>query len=208
MFNHFVKLNRAEVNKQVPRNGGVYIIVLRLFKDMDPVPVYVGSTGMNKTLAIRLKHYILIVEEPSRGRKQRPIERLIAEVPPHYLDVTYFCTEDHERIESLLINRNSAIHFPYLVNSNGIGRYRDTAHQIVDDLIVKISVLEKKTKFFDVSENLKGVQLVYHEGAISKSGTIVDSSSENNSFIICWMDKQIEEVTLTKFLYSSQYQFI
>ncbi|PEQ92934.1 hypothetical protein CN481_14180 [Bacillus sp. AFS006103] len=209
MFNHYVELSRSEVNKHIPRKNGVYIILLRLFQDMDFVPLYVGSTGENKTLAIRLKHYILIAEDPSRGGKNRPIDRLIANVKPNYLEVTYFCTDDYKEIESFLINRNSVSHISFLVNANGIGRYRDTAHAIVNDLIGKIAVITKKNKTsINIAENLIGVNLIFNQGETRKYGTIVDISIKNNSFIIFWRGSHIEEITLQKLLFSSQYQII
>jgi hypothetical protein len=207
MFNKYVKLDRLEINKYIPRQSGVYIILIRLFKDMKPVPIYVGATGENKTLRIRLKRYVLIIEQPERGQRGRPIHRLLAGVPSKYFMVTYFCTGDFERVESLLINRNSVISLPYLVNGRGKGRSADKAHQIVDNLVSKINFMEKENFLGREAGTLKGTQIVHKMNNMSKIGIIVDISTENNSLLIYWGHNQIEEVPLIKFLYSMEYRF-
>ncbi|WP_144463769.1 hypothetical protein [Siminovitchia fortis] len=208
MVKDYVKLTRADVNEHIPKECGVYITVLRLFNDMDPLPIYVGATGRNKTLKIRLKHYVLILEDPSKRRSRRPIELLAAQIKSPYFEVTHFCTDDYKSIEASLIDTNSERHLPYLLNATGKGRSRYESHTIANKLIEKIALIEKRSKrSVNTSENLIGVQLVFQSGEMKRAGTIVDVLLENNSFLIYWRGGRIEDITLQKSLFSSEYQF-
>lgn len=205
MFKQYIDLAEKSVRESIPFEAGVYIIYLKLYSDMHPIPIYVGSSN---NLRRRAFSYIKIRKKVDRVYATRPIEKLLYYIDHNVFVISFTKTDNYINLEKSLISHNSECRIENLVNATGIGRSYIAAHSYAKEITSKVNFMKELGIMGGVASNLITKPIIYRSEDQYKVGLIVNCCTLNNSLTIYWEKDELEKVSLDSIIYDINYRWV